>query len=72
MNEVLSYHMKEAEELKSAKDKLADEVKRLEGERELNEQLVQDKVVETKKQKQKIKEVRWSKLWLALIKERLG
>ncbi|XP_072030872.1 LOW QUALITY PROTEIN: basal body-orientation factor 1-like [Amphiura filiformis] len=58
VNEVLSYHMKESEELKNTKDKLAEHVKRLEGERELHEQLVQDKVVETKKQKQQIKDLK--------------
>ena len=57
VSEVLSYHMKESEELKNAKDKLDEQVKELRGTQEMHQQLVQSKVVENRKQKAQIKQV---------------
>lgn len=57
VSEVLSYHMKESEELKNAKDKLDEQVKELRGTQEMHQQLVQSKVVENRKQKAQIKQL---------------
>ncbi|XP_071490868.1 basal body-orientation factor 1-like [Diadema antillarum] len=57
LNEALNYHVKEADELKAEKEKLLTENSQLKGDRELQDQLIQEKVVESKKQKKVIKEL---------------
>ncbi|KAJ8045051.1 Basal body-orientation factor 1 [Holothuria leucospilota] len=57
VNEALGYHIKESEELKAAEERLAKENKELKEGKELNELLVQEKVVENKRQKTQIKEL---------------
>ena len=55
LSESLNYHMKEGEMLKKIKEKLEEENDKLKGDKELNEMMVQEKVVQTKNQKQQIR-----------------
>ena len=57
LNEALNYHVKEADELKAEKEKLVKENSQLKGDRELQDQLIQEKVVGNKKQKKQINDV---------------
>ena len=57
LSESLNYHMKEGEMLKKVKEKLEEENEKLKGDKELNEMMVQEKVVQTKNQKQQIRTV---------------
>ncbi|XP_071963217.1 basal body-orientation factor 1-like [Antedon mediterranea] len=55
VNEALCYHMKETDELEKTKKELEKKNKQLEEGRELNDLLVQEKVVEAKKRKNQIR-----------------
>ena len=57
LSESLNYHMKEGEMLKKIKERLEEENEKLRGDKELNEMMVQEKVVQSKNQKQQIREV---------------
>jgi N-acetylmuramoyl-L-alanine amidase len=57
LTEALSYHMREGEVLKRNKDKMEAENESLRGDKELNDLMIQDKVVQTKQQKDAIKKV---------------
>lgn len=59
VNEALSYHMLEGDKLKSAKERLEKENAELQGELEMNEMLIQDKVSQSKQQKSLLKEVKF-------------
>lgn len=70
LSEALSYHMKEGEMLKKQKERLEEENEQLQGDKEINDMMVQEKVSQTKNQKQSIKDVRnstWTTFWLLLI-----
>ena len=54
LSESLNYHMKEGEVLKKIKERLEEENEKLRGDKELNEMMVQEKVVQAKNQKQQI------------------
>ncbi|XP_045186628.2 basal body-orientation factor 1-like [Mercenaria mercenaria] len=56
LSEALSYHMKEGEVLRKQKEKLEEENELLRGDKEINEMMVQEKVSQTKNQKQQIKD----------------
>jgi len=58
LSEALSYHMKEGEVLTKAREKLEEEVAALRGDKQVNDVLVQEKVAQSKNQKQQIREVR--------------
>ena len=65
LSEALSYHMKEGELLKKQKERLEEESEHLRGDKEINDMMVQEKVSQTKNQKQSIKDVStWSLLSL--------
>ncbi|XP_078590461.1 basal body-orientation factor 1-like isoform X2 [Branchiostoma floridae x Branchiostoma japonicum] len=57
LNEALSYHMKEASELRKERDRLLEENKALAGEKELNDLVVNEKVVQHREQKVQLKEL---------------
>lgn len=57
LSEALNYHMKEGDILKKLKSKLEEENEGLLGDKELNEMMVQDKVVQSKQQKEQIRQV---------------
>lgn len=57
LTEALNYHVKEADELRAEKDKLLKENSQIKGDRELQDQLIQEKVISSKKQKKQINEV---------------
>ena len=57
VTEALNYHIEEGTKLKKKKGKLEEENDTLQGEKELNTLMIQDKVVQTKHQKQLIQEV---------------
>ena len=64
LSESLNYHMKEGEMLKKIKERLEEENEKLKGDKELNEMMVQEKVVQTKNQKQQIRDVITTIDWL--------
>ena len=57
LSEALNYHMKEGELLKKERERLKEESERLMGEKEVNDMMVQEKVIQAKQQKELIKEV---------------
>ncbi|XP_006815796.1 basal body-orientation factor 1-like [Saccoglossus kowalevskii] len=57
LSEALNYHVKEANELKKAKEALEEESGGLRGDKDLNTQLVEGKIIECKRQKHQIKEL---------------
>ncbi|EDO37303.1 predicted protein, partial [Nematostella vectensis] len=57
VNAALEFHMKEGEELKKERDHLLEDNKELSSEKELNGMIVQEKVVECKKQSKHISEL---------------
>ena len=57
LSEALNYHMKEGEVLKKKVAKLEEENESLKGDKELNDMMVQDKVIQVKQQKEQIREV---------------
>lgn len=57
LSEALNYHMKEGDLLKKERQRLTEEVDKLLGEKEVNNMIVQEKVVQSKKQKDLIKEL---------------
>ena len=57
MTEALNFHIAEATKLKKDKKRLEEENQKLLGDKELNEMMVQEKVAQTKKQKQELKSV---------------
>ena len=59
LSEALNYHMKEGELLKKERKRLCEENERLLGEKEVNDMMVQEKVIQAKQQKELIKEVGW-------------
>ncbi|XP_062503470.1 basal body-orientation factor 1-like [Corticium candelabrum] len=58
LSEAITYHTTQSEQLQSKVDTLASEIASLKDEKELNGMLVQKKVVESKKHKRQIKELR--------------
>jgi regulator of replication initiation timing len=56
----LAFHIEEANEMKKRLTKLEEENEQLRGDQELNEVLVQQKVSQSQKNKNVIREVRWS------------
>ena len=52
--------MKEGELLKKERKRLCEESEQLLGEKEVNDMMVQEKVIQAKQQKELIKEVGWS------------
>lgn len=58
LSEALSYHMKEGEVLKKLRDKLQEENEQLRGDKELNDMMVQEKIVQVKQQKEQIRQVK--------------
>ncbi|MBN3314555.1 BBOF1 factor, partial [Atractosteus spatula] len=69
LNEALSYHIKEAEELKKMTVAIAEENDNLAQHKETNELLVQEKVAQLKQQKEEIAELRRK---VATLEEALG
>ncbi|XP_065942719.1 basal body-orientation factor 1 isoform X3 [Magallana gigas] len=57
LSEALSYHMKEGEVLKKLRDKLQEENEQLRGDKELNDMMVQEKIVQVKQQKEQIRQL---------------
>lgn len=57
LSEALNYHMKEGDILKKLKSKLEEVNEGLLGDKELNEMMVQDKVVQSKQQKEQIRQL---------------
>ena len=57
LSEALNYHMKEGDLLKKERVKLQEENEKLQGEKEINDTMVQEKVIQSKQQKELIKEV---------------
>lgn len=57
LSEALSYHMREGEVLKKQRERLEEENGHLQGDKEINDMMVQEKVAQSKNQKQTIKEV---------------
>nr|XP_022332139.1 basal body-orientation factor 1-like isoform X3 [Crassostrea virginica] len=57
LSEALSYHMKEGEVLKKLRDKLQEENERLKGDKELNDMMVQEKIVQVKQQKEQLRQL---------------
>ena len=57
LSEALNYHMKEGELLKKERKRLIEESDRLLDEKEVNDMMVQEKVIQAKQQKDLIKEV---------------
>ncbi|XP_041469637.1 basal body-orientation factor 1-like [Lytechinus pictus] len=57
LTEALNYHVKEADELRAEKEKLLKENSQIKGDRELQDQLIQEKVISSKKQKKQINEL---------------
>ena len=53
----MNYHMKESDELKLERDTLLKENKKLKGDKELNELMIQEKVVQNVKLKEQLKQV---------------
>lgn len=62
LSEALSYHMKEGEVLKKLRDRLQEENEQLQGDKELNDMMVQEKIVQVKNQKEQIRQVREMRL----------
>ncbi|XP_078313515.1 basal body-orientation factor 1-like isoform X3 [Crassostrea virginica] len=57
LSEALSYHMKEGEVLKKLRDKLQEENEQLKGDKELNDMMVQEKIVQVKQQKEQLRQL---------------
>ncbi|XP_046551162.1 LOW QUALITY PROTEIN: basal body-orientation factor 1-like [Haliotis rubra] len=57
LTEALNYHMKEGDMLKKERERLWELSERLQGEKEVNELMVQNKVVQAKQQKEEIKQL---------------
>lgn len=57
LSEALSYHMKEGEVLKKLRDKLQEENEQLRGDKELNDMMVQEKIIQVKQQKEQIRQL---------------
>ena len=57
VSEALSYHMEECAKLKRIKERLEKDNEDLSGSKELNEMMIQEKVQQSKNNKQCIKEV---------------
>nr|KAG5703549.1 hypothetical protein BaRGS_020183 [Batillaria attramentaria] len=57
LSEALNYHMKEGELLKKERERLKEENDRLLDEKEVNDMMVQEKVIQAKHQKETIKEL---------------
>ena len=57
LSEALNYHMKEGDVLKKKVSRLEEENESLKGDKELNDMMVQEKVVQVKQQKEQIREV---------------
>ena len=57
LSEALNYHMKEGQVLRKQKEKLEEENEFLKGDKEINEMMVQEKVSQSKNQKQQLKDV---------------
>ena len=57
MSEALNYHMKEGDVLKKKVSRLEEENESLKGDKELNDMMVQEKIVQVKQQKEQIREV---------------
>ena len=57
VNEALAYHMEEGDKLKRVKERLEKENSELKGDKELNEMMIQEKVQQSKNNKQLIKDV---------------
>ncbi|KAK3093033.1 hypothetical protein FSP39_010308 [Pinctada imbricata] len=57
LSEELNYHRKEAETLKKMRDRLLEENESLKGDKELNDMMVQEKIVQVKNQKEQIREL---------------
>ena len=57
LSEALTYHMKEGEMLKKERQRLTEESEHLLGEKEVNDMMVQEKVIQAKQQKDIIKDV---------------
>lgn len=58
LNEALNYHMKEGEILTKERDVLLEENKMLRGEKEVQDMMVQEKVIQVKTQRENIKQVK--------------
>ncbi|KAK6165338.1 hypothetical protein SNE40_022284 [Patella caerulea] len=56
LSEALNFHMKESDLLKKERAELLTENEQLKGEKEINDIMVQDKIVQSKHQKEKLKE----------------
>lgn len=57
LSEALSYHMKEGVVLRRQTTRLEEENEQLRGDKEINEMMVQEKVAQSKHQKQQIRDV---------------
>ncbi|XP_064623880.1 basal body-orientation factor 1-like [Lineus longissimus] len=57
VSEALNYHMREGDQLKKIKHTLDEENETLKGDKELNEMMIQEKVVQSRNQKHQIKEL---------------
>lgn len=57
LSEALNYHMKEGDVLKKKVSRLEEENESLKGDKELNDMMVQEKIVQVKQQKEQIREV---------------
>lgn len=57
VNEALAYHIEEGDKLKRVKERLEKENGDLRGDKELNEMMIQEKVQQSKHNKQLIKDV---------------
>ena len=57
LSEALNYHMKEGEVLKKKVARLEEENESLNGDKELNDMMIQEKITQVKNQKEQIREV---------------
>ncbi|XP_076442356.1 basal body-orientation factor 1-like isoform X3 [Babylonia areolata] len=57
LSESLTFHMKEGDELKKEREHLTEQNKHLMGEKEVNDMMVQEKVIQAKQQKEHIREL---------------
>ena len=57
LSEALNYHMKEGELLKKERERLTEQNSLLKGEKDVNDSVVQERVVVAKQQKESIKQV---------------
>lgn len=57
LSEALNYHMKEGDVLKKKVSRLEEENESLKGDKELNDMMVQEKIVQVKQQKEQIREL---------------